>query len=390
MNSLFQEFHNKNWRKLSVDQRFEVIQKLEEYYAKQQGRNACQVVAIEDEESLGYYYQNKIHINKTKLLQDETAYEAVNTVIHEGRHAFQEYALKNSPSQISQEELNKWKVNFTSGYLNSVPDYWFQAIEKDANDYAFAETDKIFAELEKELGECTGYFDYKETWDMYFQDQAKGLKYDYGDDYQQVINEKVDQKYNLTQMIANDKEFDNQKAWLLNDDIENFIHQTYPNQPTVNDFKSYLEQEIQNKGYKELTDYLEDLEKNKKVQNRAFGQIALIDQPTLPISTLEKMDQVHALLTQQINETKASEIHPNLVNNIDTFTKAVQTEFQKQYPDLELKPFHLSSSKFAIAIMKHNSETGQILSPDQFKELGFKQVDINKIVDQDKKYELER
>lgn len=388
MSSLFQEFHHTKWKKLSIDQRFEAIQKLEEYYAKQQGRDACPVVVTDDEQSLGFYYQNKIHINKTQLLQDDTAYEAVNTLLHEGRHAYQEYAIKHSLSDISQEELNKWKIDFSSGYLDKEPEYWFQAIEKDAKDYAFAETDKIFTKLEKELGENPKYKEYKEDWKRHFKKHINDLKLQYDDDYQQVIDDKVNKKFNLTQLLARDKDFN--RYWLLNEDIESFIHQTYQkeHEPTVIEFKSYLAHQIKDRGYNKLSDYLNDLEKNKMVQNRSFGQVLLKDQPTISINTLNKMEQAHTLLTQQWKDTKPSNQNPNLTRNIEIFTTAVQKEFQKQYPDLKLKPFYLSTSKTAIDIMKHNSEKGKIVSPDRLKEDGFK--DINKIVNQDRKYELER
>lgn len=214
----------------------------------------------------------------------------------------------------------------------------------------------------------------------------------YGDDYQQVIDDKLNKKFNLTQLVFKDKQFNPKQAWLLNEDIENFIHQTYDKEyePTVKDFKRYLEEEIVRNGYNGLTDYLNHLDRNKKIQNRSFGQVLLKDQPTISINSLNKMEQAHAHLTQQWKDTKPSDQNPNLTRNIEIFTKAVQKEFQSQYPDLKLKPFNLSTSNTAIDVMKYNSEKGQIVSPDQFKELGFKQTDINKIVNQDKKYELKR
>lgn len=75
---------------------------------------------------------------------------------------------------------------------------------------------------------------------------------------------------------------------------------------------------------------------------------------------------------------------------INEYKQATQNLFQTEYKKLNLKPFTLTTSKMAIEILKHNNAEGTKIEPEKFRELGFKQVDLNYMIEQDHSKGLER
>ncbi|TCS93668.1 hypothetical protein [Hazenella coriacea] len=400
MNSIFDAFHISNWKKLSQDQRFEALQTLEKHYATLQGRDPLKLDATEDE-VYGYYYQGKIYLNRNSVLGDEDCYQAVNTVLHEGRHAFQTHAIIQSSMgqelslSVSQYELFNWRMNKLGGYLRKKPDYWLQPIEKDANQYTLSETKKIYDQLRSRFGENLGYDKYEKDWNLHYENSAMRLKSKYGENYLLIIENKVYRKRNLR--IEVEKAFSKESGRLLNKEIESFIHQTYPEPMNVKDFEAYLHQYLQDQGYKNIDQYLNEQKSKNQGTPKYYEEFILHNKiDTNPISLqikmFEKMEQIHNKLSQQrkrIDPLGGKEMNKKLNEQLQTFNQKVQSEFQKQYPDVQLKPFHLSTSKIAIEVMKHNCQFGQKLDLDQGRELGFKQVELNKLVDKGNKLEME-
>ncbi|TCS94854.1 hypothetical protein [Hazenella coriacea] len=91
---------------------------------------------------MGYYNHKKKEIYVAlNSLTDEQSYNIVETVIHEGRHAYQHYALENPEIHPDHKELELWRKNtrhMGGVYLSPMYDfmYYYQAIERDANQYA--------------------------------------------------------------------------------------------------------------------------------------------------------------------------------------------------------------------------------------------------------------
>ncbi len=80
----------------------------------------------------------EINLN-ANLLKDSDPQQVMETIMHESRHAFQDYAI-NNPERVSvdDETIKVWEYNFTH-YIK--PEYDFEAyvnqpVEADANDFS--------------------------------------------------------------------------------------------------------------------------------------------------------------------------------------------------------------------------------------------------------------
>lgn len=91
-------------------------------------------------ENLGAFNPETKQIDlNANLLKDGDAQEVMETIIHESRHAFQDFAI-NHPEQVSvdMETINTWKYNFAN-YIS--PEFDFEAyenqpVEADANEFS--------------------------------------------------------------------------------------------------------------------------------------------------------------------------------------------------------------------------------------------------------------
>ena len=80
----------------------------------------------------------QINLNESLLLEDDPQ-QVLETIMHESRHAFQDFAI-NHPEQVSvdKETINMWEYNFKH-YIR--PEFDFEAYvnqpgEADANDFS--------------------------------------------------------------------------------------------------------------------------------------------------------------------------------------------------------------------------------------------------------------
>jgi len=134
------------WKELSFDQHMEVLNKLEHVIAKIEHRNPCPIYAEKlDENNLGkfsrkgkYMVINSEYINSNSF-KDHS--EVLDTLIHEGRHAYQDYNLTEREVHIRQDEVEKWRENlYETGYLD-FKTYGFELYSKqpvEADAFAFA------------------------------------------------------------------------------------------------------------------------------------------------------------------------------------------------------------------------------------------------------------
>ena len=93
-----------------------------------------------DSRTYGYFDEHAIHIN-TKMWDDIS--ETVDTIAHEGRHAYQHYAIKHPMFHSNVEEVASWRNNNIPGNYLSAEKYGqarykAQPIEADAWTYASA------------------------------------------------------------------------------------------------------------------------------------------------------------------------------------------------------------------------------------------------------------
>lgn len=155
---LYKCFHRITWGKLSEAGRLRLLQEFENRQAKLDGRRAI-TIRTEDmpENSRGYHQilrdgTETVVIN-LKLIKAQsatpfqsfstfTAADALETVIHEGRHAFQHNAIKQKSDQVSEQARLEWRTvmgEFGGVYMPPEENflvYVMQSIEMDARRFA--------------------------------------------------------------------------------------------------------------------------------------------------------------------------------------------------------------------------------------------------------------
>ena len=101
------------WEGLTVSERLDQLRVLESKLAEIQGRPPCAVIAEDMPElsDCGYYDGEKIHINRAHLELDAYRLEAIDTIAHEGRHAYQHYAVMNPGFHPNVKDTIYWAAN---------------------------------------------------------------------------------------------------------------------------------------------------------------------------------------------------------------------------------------------------------------------------------------
>ena len=138
-------FKSDNWKSLSDGARKKQLQALENDMAKEQGRKPRRVV-IDPAYSDGGCYTTDgkgggtIHVSRNDL--HKNSFECMDTVIHEGRHAYQDDVINNRITNSEADDIKlSWAHNDLDGcYITnsegSCCDYYYQPQEADA--YGFA------------------------------------------------------------------------------------------------------------------------------------------------------------------------------------------------------------------------------------------------------------
>lgn len=136
-----------NWLNTEYDGRCEALREAEVKIAEIEHRPACEVkFQCMEECHLGYFNPSDktITINSAYIFSDSpSAYrEVLDTLIHEGRHAYQDYNMYGREVHPRAGEVNMWKWNENDiGYqtvaLCGFEIYAMQPVETDAR--AFAE-----------------------------------------------------------------------------------------------------------------------------------------------------------------------------------------------------------------------------------------------------------
>lgn len=141
------ELKFENWQTLTPSERLDVLQKAEYQIAEIEHREPCPIT-IKDmpEGHLGYFSPSEktITLNEKYLnANDANSYiETLDTLIHEGRHAYQDYNMTEREVHPRGGEVTNWKWNeYELGYQDAMfygfEAYAMQPVETDAR--AFAE-----------------------------------------------------------------------------------------------------------------------------------------------------------------------------------------------------------------------------------------------------------
>lgn len=136
------------WEDLSTGERLQALQTVEETLAKVQGRPALEVVCEPMEPGMyGYFDGRAIHLSEWAMNSNDVA-EAVDTIAHEGRHAFQHFAVDHPGFYPDQATVAAWGENFDN-YLTAdlygQEIYQSQPVEADAWAYGSAIRQALYA-----------------------------------------------------------------------------------------------------------------------------------------------------------------------------------------------------------------------------------------------------
>lgn len=135
------------WKELSYEERIEVLQKVEFKIAEIAHRPACHVSSKSlGEGHYGYYTPgtSSLVVNSDVISSNSFSdyKETLDTLIHEGRHAYQDYNLNEREVHPRSGDVSNWRLNEERfGYQDAehcgFKAYVLQPVEADAN--AFAE-----------------------------------------------------------------------------------------------------------------------------------------------------------------------------------------------------------------------------------------------------------
>lgn len=160
------ELNDSRWVTLSVDDKVSVLQSVENEMAKRSQRFPCDISAKKIESSsnsivLGSYSPSSKEITlNSEQLDNGSKYGKefaihLNTILHEGRHAYQDQAVNGIVKYDNNEELEKWKDNMKPGhyitYRENPRGYYNQPIERDARTFADEMTEKVKNEKDQLL-----------------------------------------------------------------------------------------------------------------------------------------------------------------------------------------------------------------------------------------------
>lgn len=141
------ELQFENWQNLDADERVSALQELEVKVAEISQRPPVDVDFEQTAPNvMGYYNGEKIVISESLLMQNDKYEDVLDTLFHEGRHAYQDYNLY-SGTVVEQNSVlvESWRDNYELGYESGnwsvfrdigFLRYKTQPVEVDARAYA--------------------------------------------------------------------------------------------------------------------------------------------------------------------------------------------------------------------------------------------------------------
>ena len=196
--SVYNSFKLKNWLKYSQGKRQRIIERVEAKQAKKLRRPVLPVV-VNIDPNCPYFgmFENSanrqiLHINIKLLSEPALRFHALETVLHEGRHAYQYNIIKNNKIRFFEFKKKKWRQNY-AGYISSAEDklfYGMQPIERDAQRYSIKKLEKMKFRFKNE----DDYYTTLETMTYRYSETEKQLKEQHGIFYGRKINNKIKKK----------------------------------------------------------------------------------------------------------------------------------------------------------------------------------------------------
>ena len=137
--------NDSEWGKLGLQNKASVMQSVENEVARREGRPPCNVSLFKDPPSngkitAGFYSPKSGNIEMNAYHLTDNPPNCLNTILHEGRHAYQDKAVKGEIYHHNKAELKAWQNNMKPGHYISPEQnrraYYNQPIEADAREYA--------------------------------------------------------------------------------------------------------------------------------------------------------------------------------------------------------------------------------------------------------------
>jgi hypothetical protein len=147
------EIHPEQWETIQdANERLAALQNVEENMASIQGRPSVPVEAASMEDNVfGGWNGQTIRVNYDHLMGDQTVMENVDTIVHEGRHAYQDYAIEHPEIISDQNIIQEWKDNMQD-YKNAetygLEIHLNQPVEADAWSYANSIQSGLYGDME--------------------------------------------------------------------------------------------------------------------------------------------------------------------------------------------------------------------------------------------------
>lgn len=152
------ELQYDNWKELSIEQRIDALNDMEQKVAEIAKRDPMQVV-VEPMRGgvMGYFDGTKLAISEKSLMKSDyfNYMQTMDTLFHEGRHAYQRYNMVRSKDERAERNdslVHAWQDNHVLGYRGQTFEiknwgfmrYQEQPVEVDARVFA----ERILQELE--------------------------------------------------------------------------------------------------------------------------------------------------------------------------------------------------------------------------------------------------
>lgn len=191
---LLNKFKEAKWENLTPAKRQTVLEKLEKKMAKRAGRPVLPISIVTDKDWYCYgMFESSggkeiLHLNMLLISRVDLRFQAMATVLHEGRHATQHFISKNDPAWF-QFKARRWKKNMNN-YISSREDknlYLMQEVERDAQLFTIKKMFKwrFKYENEKEFENTYKLIKYQ------FEKSEQDAKDKYGAFYKSKINRAI-------------------------------------------------------------------------------------------------------------------------------------------------------------------------------------------------------
>lgn len=323
-------FGRSKWIKTHRHQRLFALQAIETEYAKKINRPIAIVYApkkIKDNKLIAEYQHSSwepvINLNPARLEDNanpENQYLILESVIHEGRHAYQRYIIEHPELHSNQIEVEAWLKNWKIDpkEIESYR-YRFQPIEKDAHEFALQEIKTLKTFYENKYGKEENLTNYIKARIEMDNLAVKRAKDSLGEFFIQEINKKIEDEYMETD------------GKLFSIGTPANINSILPVQISLKDFRVNI-QECSNQVKDEIKEIQLAIE---QIQNGTFPHPGLMDSANFQKDYFIKKQQTLKEINQTIIRIRKPKTaitikgDPSDLSTILTQTDSIKSQLQK-------------------------------------------------------------